>query len=67
MIMTPPHTMTKARRVPILVMSPRLESGTKSGEQADENHENEIAAPGSLELGWTSENSFGSSPSRDIE
>ena len=51
MIMTPTQTITNASSVPMLVMSPRLESGTKPGEEADEDHEDRLERHGVRNFG----------------
>src|SRR5579885_141363 len=61
------HTITNANSVPMLVMCPTTESGRKA-ENGDTNRQNSrFERHGVRNLGCTSEKTFGTSPSRDME
>src|SRR3569623_1419466 len=64
---TPMHTSTNANNVPIDVMSPTMSPGTKPANAPTRTKNTRFALYGVKYFGWTSENIFGTSPSRDIE
>src|SRR6185503_2131113 len=67
MIKTAAHTMTNANSVPILVMCPTTESGRKAENGVTKSMNSKFERHGVRNLGWTSEKTFGTSPSRDME
>ncbi len=60
------QTSTKANSVPIDVMSPTRSSGRNPANMPTKPKNTRLVRYGVRYLGWTSENSFGSRPSRDI-
>src|SRR5579863_6520152 len=67
MIITPAHTMTNASNVPMLTISPRVARGTRPEKRLTNTMKMRLQRHGVLYLGWMSEKSFGSRPSRDME
>src|SRR5438067_11309315 len=64
---TPMQTRTNANNVPIDVMSPTMSSGTNAANAPTKPKNKKLALYGVRYFGWTSENTFGTRPSRDIE
>src|SRR5271157_1920787 len=64
---TPAHTMTKANRVPMLVMCPTMLKGRKAEKGATKKKNSMLDRHGVLNFGWISEKTLGTRPSRDIE
>src|SRR6185312_16120072 len=64
---TPMQTSTNANSVPIDVMSPTTSPGTKPANAPTSTKNTMFALYGVKYFGWTSENIFGTRPSRDIE
>src|SRR5690348_12507240 len=60
------QTMTKANRVPMLVMCPTTDSGRKAEKGATKIMNSRFERHGVRNFGWTSEKTWGTSPSRDI-
>ena len=67
MIMMPPQTSTKANSVPMLVMWPTTEIGGKAENRPTNTMNSRFERHGVRNLGWMSENTLGTRPSRDIE
>ena len=65
--MTPPHTITKARRVPIETSSPRRPIGKRPAKNAATVPVTIVVTYGVRKRGWTRPNVAGKSPSRAIE
>src|SRR5579863_3424846 len=64
---TPAHTMTKANRVPMLVISPTTESGRKAEKGDTKSMNKRFERHGVRNFGWMSEKTLGTRPSRDME
>src|SRR5580692_5760708 len=64
---TPAQTITKAKRVPMLVMRPTMLSGRKAENGATMKKNKMFDRHGVRYFGWISENTRGIRPSRDIE
>src|SRR5271157_5671453 len=64
---TPAHTITKANRVPMLVMCPTILKGRKAEKGATKKKNSMLERQGVLNFGWISEKTLGTRPSRDIE
>ena len=67
MIQTPAHTSMNAKSVPMLVISPTMLSGRKPANSAVSTKNSMFDLCGVLNRGWTSENTFETSPSWLIE
>ena len=67
MIHTPAHTRMNANSVPMLVMSPTMFSGTNAAKSAVKKKNMMFDFYGVRNVGWTSEKTFGTSPSSLIE
>ena len=64
---TPAHTMTNANSVPMLVMCPTMLKGRNAEKGATKKKNSRFERHGVWNLGWISENTGGTSPSRDME
>jgi hypothetical protein len=67
MIIMPPHTSTNANSVPMLVASPRIRIGANAASNPVAAMNSRFERQGVRNLGWISQNNFGSKPSRDME
>src|ERR1039457_7453807 len=65
--MMPMHTITNASSVPMLGMCPSFEIGRKPEKSETKTMKIRLQRQGVRNFAWTSENTLGSSPSRDIE
>ena len=64
---TPTHTKTNARRVPMLVISPTTRAGTKAANKLTKSINNKFDLLGVPNFGCTRENIFGNNPSLLME
>src|SRR2546421_13067146 len=67
MIQIPAQTRMKANKVPILVISPVTSAGTNAASRPVNTKNNMFDLEGVRYRGWTSEKTWGTSPSRLIE
>ena len=67
MMITPAHTSTKAKSVPMLVISPTMSPGTKAEKRPMKRNRIIFDLYGVCHVGCMSENTAGISPSFDIE
>ena len=63
MIQTPAHTSMNANSVPMLVISPTMSPGMNAAKSPVSTKNIMFDFYGVLKRGWTSENTFGTSPS----
>ena len=64
---TPAQTITKAKRVPMLVMRPTMLSGKRAENGATKRKKSMLERHGVWNFGCMSEKILGTRPSRDIE
>src|ERR1019366_5339990 len=64
---TPAHTITKANRVPMLVMCPTMLKGRNAEKGATKKKNSMLDRQGVWNFGWISEKTAGTRPSRDME